>query len=84
MARGLTGAERNRRFALLLYTIENGLVYRTFNQTLRERSKRTAQFDAFQPFLWHLCDALRALPDERQTVYRGISDLPRLESYTQV
>ena len=28
--------------------------------------------------------ALRALPDERQTVYRGISDLPRLESYTQV
>ena len=63
----LTEAQRNHRFSLFLYTTDGGKFYRVFNNVLRERNRRGAQFEAFRPFLWHLMDALKGLPDQKGT-----------------
>jgi hypothetical protein len=62
--------ETNRRFTVFLYTIQSK-AFSKFNEALRERPPG-ALFDAWRPFLWHLMEVLRSLPDIRRTVYRGI------------
>jgi hypothetical protein len=65
---GLTPAQLNRRFIFFAYTIESG-IYGRLNQALRER--HGPRFDAWAPYLWHLSQALRALPSAPTTiVYR--------------
>ena len=77
----LNEQQRNHRFAFFLYTIELGAVYSILNRTLRQRDARGARFTAFQPYLWHLMAALKELPDQRCTVYRGIDEVPNITEY---
>eukprot|EP01043_Picozoa_sp_COSAG02_P080730 COSAG02_NODE_19343_length_886_cov_1.675985_1_plen_225_part_00 len=76
----MDGAERNRRFALLLYTAD-GVFYERFNKALR--SKDAERFMEWRPFYFHLMNSLRELPDKAQVVYRGILDPPNLDRYTE-
>eukprot|EP01045_Picozoa_sp_COSAG04_P021203 COSAG04_NODE_2257_length_4433_cov_2.916244_1_plen_656_part_00 len=73
--------EKDRRFAIFLYTQPRGKAYSKFNEALRTR--RGALFDAWSPFLWHLMAALKVLPDVAGTFYRGMHDVPNLDRYTK-
>ena len=76
---GLTEEQKNHRFAFFIYSTESN-VYRKLNSALRARSGPA--FDAWGPYLWHLSQALQALPDVATTVYRGM-DAPNLAEYQQ-
>eukprot|EP01045_Picozoa_sp_COSAG04_P040646 COSAG04_NODE_11975_length_677_cov_1.257785_1_plen_135_part_00 len=53
-------------------------MYRVLNTALREREG--PHFEAWSPYLWHLSQALQALPDVADTVYRGMN-APNLDQY---
>ena len=75
----LSEVQRNHRFALFSYSMQSN-VYRKFNSALRARAGPA--FEAWAPYLWHLSQALEALPDVSTTVYRGM-DAPNLVEYQQ-
>ena len=74
---GLSEVQRNHRFAIFIYSIESN-VYRRLNSALRARAGPS--FEAWAPYLWHLSQALQALPDVSTTVYRGMN-APNLAEY---
>lgn len=76
---GLTTAQSDHRFAFFIYSTESN-VYRKLNTALRAREGPA--FDAWGPYLWHLSQALQALPDVTTTVYRGMN-APNLAEYQQ-
>eukprot|EP01046_Picozoa_sp_COSAG06_P005428 COSAG06_NODE_243_length_19221_cov_15.057578_4_plen_563_part_00 len=82
---GLDQAERDRRFALFVYTMNSRYCaqgqqpFDVFNRTLRARGG--VRFDAWTPFLEHLMRAMGTLPDTAAVVYRGL-DAPNLREYT--
>lgn len=73
----LSETQRNHRFAFVMYTMESP-VYPALNSALRER--QGPHFEAWSLFLWHLSQALQALPDVATTVYRGMN-APNLDEY---
>ena len=53
--------EQDHRFAIFLYTQNQGKAFAKFNEALRERP-RGALLGAWSGFLWHLMAALKDLP----------------------
>jgi serine/threonine protein kinase len=76
---GETDTVKDHRFAFFIYSTESN-IYKKLNSALRARSGPA--FDAWVPYLWHLSQALQALPDVATTVYRGM-DAPNLAEYQQ-
>jgi hypothetical protein len=76
----------NAQFAMFFYTMQSQYCksgqqpFAVLNNALRQRGG--PHFDAWRPFLWHLMQALNALPDKKCTVFRGMKNCP-VQDYKQ-
>ena len=70
---GRGSLSKNQHIAIVAYTMQTSL-YGTLNSALRQRtaSGPGPDFPKWQPYTWHLVQALGALPDHAGTVYRGM------------